>query len=303
MIDRPASRRALVALLIANIVLPCGPWMVRLAGTNGHVGPIGSGFWRLALALPILLVAMGVAREPLPARRRGATAIGVLGGLLFAADLATWHLGILHTRLANATLFGNVTALLFPLYGFLIASAWPRPRQLLALGLGAMGAILLLGRSYELSARNLLGDMLCLIAGLCYTGYLIVIDRLRGRLGPITTLTLSVAAGIPVLLATALLMGDPIRPRDWTPLILMTLGSQIVGQGLILYAVARIAPMIVGLMLLIQPIVATIIGWLAYGERPSALDAIGAVAIGAAILLIRDGASAPAGPARPMPVS
>ena len=281
---------AVPALLLANVMLACGPWLVRLAQSEGHVGPIGSGFWRLTLALPILLVALPAMREPVPARWRGVVGAAMLGGLFFAADLAAWHLGILHTRLSNATLFGNVTALLFPLYGFAIARSWPNARQITALLLASGGAIVLLGRSYELSARNALGDLLCVGAGICYTLYLITIDRVRGQLGPVTTLTLSVAAGIPALLGIALAVGDPIRPTDWTPLILMMLGSQILGQGLILYSVGRVAPMVVGLMLLIQPVVATVIGWLAYGERPSRIDALGAAAIALAMLLIRTSA-------------
>ncbi len=197
------------------------------------------GFWRLALALPLLLVAGARAGEPRPKAWRGLFAVAAVSGLFFAADLGTWHVGILHTRLANATLFGNITAILFPAYGFLVARHWPSRRQGVAMGLALAGAALLLGRSYELAARNMLGDLLCIFAGLCYTGYLVSIDRVRSQLGPITTLTLSVVAGMPCLLLVAIGFGESIWPADWTPLVLLTLGSQIVGQGMILFAVSR----------------------------------------------------------------
>lgn len=286
--ERTRAKLAVPALFVANIALACGPWMVRLAQSESHVGPIGSGFWRLVLALPFLLLASAGAREKQPRPWRRLFAIAIVSGLFFAADLAAWHVGILHTRLANATLFGNVTAILFPAYGFLAARAWPSRRQGLAMGLAAIGATLLLGRSYELAARNMLGDLLCILAGLCYTGYLISIDRARGKLGPITTLTLSVVAGIPCLLAVALATGDPIRPDTWTPLILLTLGSQIIGQGMILFAVSRVAPIVVGLMLLVQPIVSATIGWVVYGERLTIFDLIGGLGIALAVLLVRD---------------
>jgi drug/metabolite transporter (DMT)-like permease len=282
------TRLAIPALFVANIALACGPWLVRLAQSESHVGPIASGFWRLALALPILLIAGARAREPRPAKWRGVFAVAMVSGLFFAADLGTWHLGILHTRLANATLFGNVTAILFPAYGFLVARRWPSRRQGLAIALAAAGAVLLIGRSYELSARNIVGDLLCIVAGLCYTSYLVSIDRVRGALGPITTLTLSVVAGTPALLLVAFGMGDRIWPDDWTPLVLLTLGSQIVGQGAILFAVGRVAPIVVGLMLLVQPVVAATIGWLVYGERLTAFDIVGGIGIALAVLLVRD---------------
>ena len=42
----------LAAAVVANLTLATGPWLVRLAET----GPVATGFWRLALAIPALLV-------------------------------------------------------------------------------------------------------------------------------------------------------------------------------------------------------------------------------------------------------
>jgi drug/metabolite transporter (DMT)-like permease len=50
----------------------------------------------------------------------------------------------------------------------------------------------------------------------------------------------------------------------------------------------------VGLVLLVQPAVAAIIGWLAFGEHLSTTDFIGAAIIAVALVLIR----LPAGAAR-----
>ena len=287
-VQKESARLALPALVVANGALALGPWLVRIAHVQGHVGPIGSAFWRLTLALPILLIAGRAERGTRPINRRMLVIAAIVSGLFFAVDLGAWHAGIIHTRLANAALLGNATAILFPLYGFLVARSWPSRKQGFALGLAVAGAVMLLGRSYELSARNLVGDLLCLFAGLCYTGYLVAADRARSALGPVTTLTWSVAAGIPVLLVAALALRDPIWPTIWWPLILMTLGSQIIGQGLILYAVSRVPALVVGLMLLLQPIVAAIIGWAAYGERLTAFDFLGGFAIAVAVLLVRD---------------
>ena len=286
---RPASTRLpVLALLIANLLLACGPLLVRIARDDGGVGPVAAGFWRLTLAFPVLLIALAATRERVRGPWRGGVALVALGGLAFAADLAAWHVGILHTRLGNATLFGNVTALVFPLYGFLVARAWPSARQAGALGIAMVGTILLLGRSYDLAASNLVGDLLCILAGLCYTLYLIVLGNVGGRIGPVTTLTISVGTGMPVLLASALALGEPVWPQAWTALVLLALGSQLIGQGLILYAISRVTPLVLGLMLLVQPIVSATIGWFHYGERLGLPDFAGAVAIIAAMLLVRD---------------
>ncbi|MGZ8350995.1 MAG: EamA family transporter, partial [Allosphingosinicella sp.] len=52
-----AARLAFPALLVGNLFLAAGPWMVRLA----DVGPTASAFWRFALALPLLIaLAIGI---------------------------------------------------------------------------------------------------------------------------------------------------------------------------------------------------------------------------------------------------
>lgn len=277
---------ALPALLVANMVLAVGPWFVRLARADGGVGPISAGFWRLAIALPLFLIfAWRVER---PRLSKGPVGLMAIGGLAFASDLAMWHIGILHTRLSNATLLGNFAALLFPLYGFWMARSWPRPRQWIAFALACVGMVLLLGRSYSLSAEHLIGDLACIGAGLAYLVYLIAADRSLGRLPPISSLAICGVAGLPLLLVAALAAGETIWPRDWTALVALSIGSQVIGQGLLLYGVQRVAPLVVGLMLLSQPVVAATIGWVVYGERLTLPDLIGAVAVALAVLLVRD---------------
>src|SRR6185503_3189824 len=148
--QNPVPAFAFPALILANLFLAAGPWMVRLA----DVGPVAAGFWRLALALPFLAWIGWRQGRGRPFPGWAMIYVVALGGLFFAADLAAWHAGILRTKLANATLFGNFASFLFTVYGFLLLRAAPRPVQLFALLLAAIGAVLLLGNSYELSSAN-----------------------------------------------------------------------------------------------------------------------------------------------------
>lgn len=288
---RAQTRAALplIALIAGNVALAFGPWFVRLA----DVGPVAAGFWRLFLAAP-LLVALSFVGTRQPFRAAGALWLTlVFSGIAFAADLGSWHLGITRTTLANATLFGNSATLMFPIYGFLVARAWPTRTQGAALALAAIGAALLLGRSYELSSRHLAGDLLSLLAGTLYTVYLILMARARTVLAPIPALTLSTLAGMLPMLLAAGLMGETIWPQNWGILIGLALASQVVGQGLMIYALGHLSPLVVGIALLSQPIVAGAIGWIAYDERLGTLDLVGALMVAVALVLVRQGTVAP----------
>ena len=274
---------AFPALLIGSSMLAFGPWLVRLAG----VGPVAAGFWRLALALPFLFVIALAVRQPVHWPGRSLAMLVALGGFFFAADLAAWHVGIHMTKLANATLFGNVSSFAFAAWGLWLARSWPTPAQGAALLLSAIGAGLLMGSSAELSARNLQGDLLALFAGLLYAGYLIAVQRARGELKPLPLLFLSSAFGAVMLLPVALAFGEQVIPADWTFVFILALSSQVVGQGLLVYAIGALSPIVVGLTLLTQPAISAFVGWSVYGEALSPFDWVGAAAIAAALVLVR----------------
>jgi drug/metabolite transporter (DMT)-like permease len=191
------------------------------------------------------------------------------------------------TKLANATLFGNTSSFAFAAWGLWMARRWPSRVQGAALLLAAVGAGLLMGSSAELSARNLRGDLLALFAGILYTGYLVAVQRARGSLQSLPLLFLASLFGALMLLPLSLALGERIFPDNWTPVLLLALSSQVLGQGLLVYAIGSLSPLVVGLTLLTQPAVAALVGWLVYGETLSPLDWIGGAAIAAALVLVR----------------
>ncbi|WP_255247182.1 DMT family transporter [Sphingopyxis sp. GW247-27LB] len=276
------GRWAFAALLGGNIVLSVGALLVRLADT----GPVASGFWRMAIALPFLaLLAWRETGGRMPPR--AAIGIAMAAGIFFALDLAAWHLGILRTKVANATLFGNCASLLLVMWGIFLARTLPRGWQAFAVLLAFAGSALLMGQSYELAPAYLAGDLLSLLAGVFYTFYVILMQRVRGELAAWTTLGLASAATLPILLGSALALGEIVVPQNWTPLIVLALSSQVVGQGLLIWALPRFSPLVIGLTLLVQPAIAALAGWLMFGERLTAIDVIGGLMVGAALVLIR----------------
>lgn len=275
-------RLAFPALILANIILALGPVLVRLA----DVGPVAAAFWRLAIAMPFLF-ALALPRLRRSRLSRGQWAIVVIAGICFAADLASWHLGIGHTKVANATLFGNASALMLPLWGLVVLREKVSKLQIGALALAATGAAILMGSSYELSPANLKGDLFCLLAGVLYTTYLLLIQDARKRLDSWSVLAVvSLAGALPLLLAASA-MGETVMPQNWTPLVLLALSSQIVGQGLLTYALGCFSPLVLGLSLLLQPAIAALAGWLLFGETLNMTDVVGAIAVAAALVLVR----------------
>ncbi len=275
----------LAALLGGNVALALGPWFVRLADT----GPVSAAFWRLFLALPFLVVFARASGQRLGGMGAATLAMVALGAVTFALDLASWHVGIGLTRLGNATLFGNAGSLVLLFWAFIAGRMLPRGLEWLAIAFALGGAAILMGSSLEISTATLVGDLFCLAAGLLYAVYLLALQKERARFGSWSLLVWVSVFACPVLLALALVLGEPVWPTDWTPVVGLFIVSQLIGQGLLVYALAHFSPLIIGLALLTQPAVAAMVGYAAFGEVLSALDIAGMVLVGAALVVARAG--------------
>ena len=277
------SALLLAALLAGNFALALGPWLVRLADT----GAVSAAFWRLFLALPFLIVFAHMAGQPLRGLPKKTLIIVAIGAIAFASDLASWHIGIEMTRLGNATLFGNAGSIILLFWGFIVARMLPRGFEWLAIVCALGGAGILLGRSLEISPETFIGDLFCITAGLLYAVYLLTLQKERGAFGSWSLLVWVSIFACPYLLGLALIMGEPVWPTDWTPIIVLFVTSQLIGQGLMVYSLGHFPPLIIGLTLLTQPAIAAVIGYFAFDEVLSALDVAGMLLLGSALVVAK----------------
>lgn len=274
---------AFFALIAGNVAIAFGPLLVRYADS----GPIATGFWRLALAVPFLALMGWRAGFRLSATSGPVIGWTAIAGFFFGIDIIAWHIGIFQTKLGNATLFANCASLLLVFYGIFVARKLPGKWQILAVILAFAGAGLLMSQSLELSPRNFTGDLLCLAAGLTYAVYLVIMIRVRDTTESWSALAIASFVAASVLLPAAIVAGEQIIPTVWWPVILLAFTSQFFGQGCLTYALPHFSPLVIGLALLLQPALSAAAGWLAFGEALTALDFVGSALVMAALVLVR----------------
>ena len=273
------------ALMGGNAALALGPWLVRLADT----GPVSAGFWRMLLPLPLFAL-LALRERTGNVARRGTILLLLAAGAFFAADLASWHIGIERTKLGNSTLFGNSGSIVLMVWGLLALRRAPRGREWLALAAAFGGAAILLGRSLEISTGTLVGDLFCLLAGIFYVFYLLPAQAARASMGQWSVLALVCASAAPMLLVIALALGEPVLPGSaagWLPVVGLAISSQVVGQGLLVFSLKHFPPLIIGMALLTQPAIAALVGWLAFDEVLGLPDIAGMALVSIALVLAK----------------
>ena len=166
-VTRRAARLALPMLLLGAAAISMAGVLVKLS----EIGPIATAFYRLLLSLPVFwLWAAGEARVTRavagqPNCLRDYLQLSVCG-VVFATNLAVWHLALRHTTVANATLLGNTAPIYVTLAGWLLLGERFRAAFLIGLVVAMARAAVLLGGSFTLRDDRFTGDLLGVAAGM-----------------------------------------------------------------------------------------------------------------------------------------
>lgn len=294
---RPSPRAfALMVLLVAACVLGLAPILVRLTET----GPAAAGFWRFLLALPLLAL--------LAARERGGIGTpskwALLAGLFFALDLSFWHYGIVMTSVANATVLCNLTPVVVTLFGWLVLKERPHRLFLFALALAMGGAFAMAaGADGGQGTNPRLGDAFSLSVAIWYSGYFLSVKAARATAGAMRVTFWATLLGTPLLLIVALALGEDIVPASlagWGACLAMGV-MHVFGQGGVAWALGRLPASVTAVTILVQPVVAGLLGWWVFGETLTPVQALGGVLVLGAVVLAQRAQRARPTPADALP--
>jgi drug/metabolite transporter (DMT)-like permease len=268
---------AFVALCAGAVAMGISPIFVRFA----EVGPFASAFWRVALALPLLII-WAVVEE----KRNGRSLKGLvsmdrtvfLAGLLFAGDLFFWHLAILNTTIANATLLACLAPVWVVLLSAAVIGETVARQAYFGLILCLIGAISLIGSSFALAPERLLGDLFGFLTSIFFGFYFLAVRVARRRhdAGALTFMSTVVTAA--VLLLVTLVAGQSLWPQTMSgvaALLALGLISHSFGQGLLAVALGALSAAFSSLVIFIEAFAAAFFAWLILSEPLTPLQLLG----------------------------
>ncbi len=272
---------------------------MTLLSRETAVSPLLVGWSRLAIAAPLLVLAAagvgGFGARHSSLRPWPSVADLPLCAALGAA-MATYQVcyfrAVTLVGVAPAALLAICSA---PLLIAVLASLFLGERLTrlvrLSLGMAVTGtALLVIGpRGFgEIASHFGLGALLALGAGVSYAVYAVAAKGLLARVTPlaVSAITFALAA---LFLAPALL-GEPAPTRalaaGWPLLLYLGIGPTAVAYVMFTAGLGRVPATAAGIVSLLEPLTATTLGLLVFGERLGAVGVTGALLLLAALAVL-----------------
>ena len=256
----------LIPLLAGASLLGVAPVTVKALPFDAEV----SAFYRVILAVPFMAMICLLKREQISAlpKDRHFYWFTLLAVIFFCADLTTMHFAIQYTDVAIATLLTNCAPFFIVIMGLSGIVEKPKRQEVacLLLAISGMYVLCLMGKS---TRHDYWGEALSLLAALFYAAYIVTIKKVRTYNCSPSAIMLYITAGCSlVLLPVFILSGAPLPAtlKTWGLLLILVLCGQVFGQLLVTLSLKSLSASFSSIVLLLQPIIATVLSWLLLGE-------------------------------------
>jgi DME family drug/metabolite transporter len=277
---------ALIALAATSWGTTGSVTAVLVARAGAH--PLLIGAVRMALAAVLLLAGARIAGGTVRVARRDRTRILAAGAAMAGFQAAYFTAVTLGGIAVTALVAISSAPILIALLAASLLGERLTARTLIALPLGAAGTALLVrgaGGPATTATRPAAGVLLALLAGLAYALYVVVTKASVAASAPLplTAATFSVAA---LLTAPAVAWVEaPFRQIALGWPWLLYLGGVATAGAYALYAtgLTRVPASVAGIVSLMEPLTATLLGVLLFGERLGAAGALGAILLAGAL--------------------
>ncbi len=212
-------------------------------------------------------------------------ALLVAAGLAFALDLFVWHRAIVLAGAGMATILANTQVFGTAVLSALLFHERLTPRLLMTAVVAMTGVSLLVGVGSDVAftPQYLRGIGLGLATAVFYSLFLVSLraaGKLSGAVSSLVPLFWFSSYAAIFLVGAVSVEGEAAWPRGWTPwllLVLLAVVAQSLGWWIISRSLPRVEGAVSGLILLLQPTLATIWGALLFREVLEPLQILGVV--------------------------
>jgi len=193
----------------------------------------------------------------------------VFAGVFLGRHFAFFFLGVRHTSIANATLLGNTGPFFTAIFAFCTGQHLSK-KTYLGLVLALLGILIVQGASLNMSGKNIWGNSISLLSGLCVgMSYVFSAEIRKETKNTVYGRSLFFVAAVTIGIV-AVFMGDSLvefQKEHVVWFIFLGLVPSVLGHNMLNYAIKYLTPTTVASVPLGEPIIATMFGYLIFSER------------------------------------
>ena len=283
-------RRIYVVLGLGVLSFAFAPILVRAAG---DVPALMIAVWRTVTAAALLVPpAVFRARPALRKLSRREWGLIVGAGGFLGLHFIAWIESLSHTTVASASVLVTTSPIILAVLGFLLLGERLARTTVAAILTAVLGAALIGwadAGTVTLGQGALWGNTLAFGGAVLVSLYLLIGRVVRQEVSWLAYVTpLYVVAAITAV-GAALLSGTPLTGYDWTVYAYsaaLGVGPQVLGHGSFNYALQHVPAAIVGMLALLEPVGASALAYLLFGEVPPLTSVVGMVVVLAAVAVV-----------------
>ena len=275
---RPIRLYLILAGGLVSIMM--SPILVRFAS---EAPGMAVAVWRTVFAA-LLLAPVAVPRIGPEVRQFSRREWGLVlsAGILLGLHFVAWIESLYHTTVASASVLVWTNPIFMALLGFFFLRE--RLSKLVAAGMVvAVGGAVLLGwgdlAQPDATASNpMLGNSLALGAAVLVSIYLVIGRVVRQRYSWLAYVFPLYTIVAITTLTMALMLGTPLLGYEWAVYGwcgLLAVGPSLMGHGAFNYAVRYFPVALLGVISLLEPVGASILAYMLFGETPDRWALIG----------------------------
>jgi drug/metabolite transporter (DMT)-like permease len=235
--------------------------------------------WRVGLSLVIVAIMLGGTGQWRQWRRLdgGALGIGALAGVCLALHFWSWNASITLTTVAASVVLVNTQPIIVAILSALWLSEPPNRRQWLGIAIAMAGALVVAAPDLAASSQSgfagrnpFLGDMLALVGAVTAGTYYVIGRRLRATVDVWAYVGLVYGACFVTLLVLSWAVAVPLghQPRrELAIFVALAVGPMLLGHTVLNWVLEFLPAYIVNLVLLGEPVGATLIAAVLPGIR------------------------------------
>lgn len=245
--------------------------------------------YRVGIAAILLIPYHAVKMSSEPRWSGPIPGIILLAGFFLALHFAFWVRSLQLTSVASSATLVSATPLFVALYDRCCLRRQLPWRSWSGILLVVVGSILVAENDFGFSKEALVGDLLALAGALAAAGYLLAGRAARRTLDPARYALGTYGSAALFLLAFTLLTATPLRGfshQTYLILLLLAVVPQLIGHTTFNWALGFFPPTTVAVLILGEPIGATILAYLFFGETVSLTKAVGLLIVGMGILQV-----------------